>query len=108
MKLLTPKSLADMLDVSQATISRMCSSGDLPHIVLRSGRRKRVIRFRAEDVEKWLALRTHGGLGGERPKRKGPRIGNGLATEKPASMQRLETQREKADGHLTDKLVTGA
>lgn len=107
MKLLTPKSLADMLDVSQATISRMCAAGDLPHIVLRSGRRKRVIRFRLEEVERWLASRTHGGPGDHRPKRKGPRIGNGLATEKAPLMQQLEAQRENADGHLTGSLVSG-
>ena len=99
MKLLKQEEIADMLDVSQATISRMCSSGDLPHIVLRAGKRKRVIRFRLEEIEKWLAQRTHTSPGGERPKRKGPRIGNGLATEKAPLMQQLEAQREKVDGH---------
>jgi excisionase family DNA binding protein len=108
MKLLKQEEIAEMLDVSQATISRMCASNQIPHIILKSGRRKRVIRFRLEEVERWLQSRTHGGLGHHGPKRKGPRIGNGLATEKAPLMQQLEAQRENADGHLTDRLVTGA
>lgn len=96
------------MQLSQATISRMCAAGDLPHIVLRAGKRKRVIRFRAEEVEKWLTQRTHGGPEGQRPKRKGGRFGNGMATEKKAHPQVHEIESENGDGHLTDRRVTGA
>ena len=99
MKLLRQREIAEMLDVSQATISRMASAGDIPHIILRTGRRKKVVRFRFEDIERWIQSRAHGGPEGQRPKRKAGRIGNGLATEKPGSMQRLEPQRENEQGH---------
>lgn len=99
MNLLTQKQLGDLLQLSQATISRMCASGDIPHIVLRSGRRKRVIRFRAEDVEKWLQSRTHGGSGAHRPKRNRGRFGNGLAIEKTMMLQVHEAETENREGH---------
>jgi len=99
MKLLTQKELAEILQLSRATISRMCAAGDLPHYVLRSGRRKRVIRFRLEEIEKWLAQRTHTGPGGERPKRNSARNGNELATAKTMMLQVHEAERENGQGH---------
>ena len=99
MKLLKQKDVAEMLQISLSTLSRMCASNQIPHIVLKSGPRKKVVRFKTVDVEKWLASRTHGGPESQRPRRKGGRFGNGLATEKPGSMQRLEPQRENEQGH---------
>jgi excisionase family DNA binding protein len=101
MKLLRPKDVADILQVSQATICRMASAGELPCVVLRAGRRKKVVRFREEEIERWLTQRTHGGGTGQGWQRKRARIGNGLATEKRASMQRLEPQRKNDNGHGT-------
>jgi excisionase family DNA binding protein len=59
-KLLTPKQVAEMFQLSLATLSRMAGAGQIPHIILKTGRRKKVIRFRTEEVERWLSARTHG------------------------------------------------
>ena len=107
MNLLTQKQLGDLLQLSQATISRMCAAGDLPHIVLRAGKRKRVIRFRLEEVERWLQSRTHGGPEGQRPKRNRGRFGNGLATEKTMKLQVHEAERENREGHRFEQPVSG-
>ncbi len=108
MKLLTPEELAQALTVSRATVFRMCSNGDLPHVIIRAGRRKKVIRFRAEEIEGWLCSRTCGGTAGPRLKRKSGRIGNGVATEKKSKLQACETKRENERRHGTDSLVPGA
>ena len=99
LKLLTPKNVADLLQLSQATLSRMCSSGDIPHVVLRAGKRKRVIRFRESDVERWLTSRTRTGLPGRAAKRNSGRIGNMVATENIAVLEASETERENGQGH---------
>jgi excisionase family DNA binding protein len=80
MKLLTQKDVADMLSVSQPTVSRMCKHGDLPFIVLKAGRRKKVIRFRVEDVEKWITKKTSTGVANRRSARNELLNGNGKAT----------------------------
>jgi excisionase family DNA binding protein len=81
MKLLTQKDVADMLSVSQPTISRMCKHGDLPFIVLKAGRRKKVIRFRVEDVERWITKKTSTGAANRRSARNERLNGNGMATD---------------------------
>ncbi len=53
-KLLTAKQAADMFDVSVTTIYRMTYYGELPHIVLRRGKRKAIVRFKRESLEKFL------------------------------------------------------
>lgn len=107
MRLLSQKDVAEMLQVSLSTLSRMCSSGDLPHIVLRAGKRKRVIRFRLDEIEKWLASRTHAGPESERPIRKRGRNGNGLATAKTMKLQVHEVERENREGHRFEQPVSG-
>lgn len=62
MKLLTPKEVSQMFQLSLSTVSRMASAGQIPHIVLKAGRRKKVIRFKSEQVERWLAERTLGSV----------------------------------------------
>ena len=57
-RLNTPKEISDLLQVSESTVLRMAYSGDLPYIPLRSGKRKKIIRFDPVMVEKWLAKRT--------------------------------------------------
>jgi len=54
----TPKDLSIRFKVSESTVLRMAYSGDLPYIQLRSGKRKKIIRFDPVTVEKWLAKRT--------------------------------------------------
>jgi excisionase family DNA binding protein len=54
MKLLSVESVADSLGVSRQTIMRMILDNTLPAIVLRSGKRKKLWRIRAEQLEQWL------------------------------------------------------
>lgn len=53
-RLHTPKEISELLQVSESTVLRMAYSGDLPYIPLRSGRRKKIIRFDPEKVRGWL------------------------------------------------------
>ena len=54
----TPKELSALLQVSESTVLRMAYSGDLPYIQLRSGKRKKIIRFDPATVERWLEKRA--------------------------------------------------
>ncbi len=53
-RLLTPKQVAEMFGVAITTVHRMAYQGQLPHIVLRRGKRKAIIRFKRESLEKFL------------------------------------------------------
>ena len=53
-KLLTLAQTADILAVSRQTVMRMISEGVLPAICLRSGKRKKIYRIRAEVLDRWL------------------------------------------------------
>ncbi len=79
--------LADFLFMSTATICRMVQTGAIPCIVLRSGKRKKNVRFRKEEIEEWLRSRTHGMGESRGHRRKRGRIGNGVATETGAVLQ---------------------
>lgn len=61
MALLTPTDIADRLKVKPVTVLRMFDAGILPGIVLRQGLRKRVIRFREEAIERFIASRERRG-----------------------------------------------
>ena len=54
MKLLTPENVAQQLAVSRSTVLRMIDDGALPAICLRSGPRKKVLRVRQEQLDRWL------------------------------------------------------
>lgn len=100
-KLIDCKTVADNLGVSVATLSRMCSSGDIPHFVLRKGKRKRVIRFDPAAVERWLVTRTQSRR----------RIGNEVATQQAPSEQVTEQmpecQSENGNTHRSSSTVGG-
>jgi predicted DNA-binding transcriptional regulator AlpA len=51
------KDISDLLQVSESTVIRMAYSGDLPYIPLRTGKRKKIIRFDPLEIEKWLNKR---------------------------------------------------
>jgi predicted site-specific integrase-resolvase len=53
----TPGETADILKVKPVTVIRLFDSGALPGIIVREGARKRIIRFRAEAIAKFLASR---------------------------------------------------
>jgi predicted site-specific integrase-resolvase len=57
-RLQKPKEIGELLQVSESTVLRMAYSGDLPYIPLRSGKRKKIIRFDPVEIEKWLKKRT--------------------------------------------------
>ena len=57
-RLNTPKEISEILQISQSSVLRMAYDGDLPYILLRSGKRKKVIRFDPAMVEKWLGKRA--------------------------------------------------
>ena len=57
-KLQTAKELSALLKISESTVLRMAYSGDLPYIPLRSGKRKKIIRFDPLVVQKWLEKRV--------------------------------------------------
>jgi excisionase family DNA binding protein len=50
----TVAEVAVKLDVCQSTVIRMILAGSLPAICIKTGRRKKVWRFRREVVERWL------------------------------------------------------
>ena len=52
------KEISDLLQVSEFTVLRMDYSRDLPYIQLRSGKRKKIIRFDPVTVERWLEKRA--------------------------------------------------
>ena len=52
-----PSDIGKLLQVSESTVLRMAYAGDLPYIPLRSGKRKKIIRFDPVEVEKWLKKR---------------------------------------------------
>jgi len=104
--LLKSKAVCEFLDLSLATLSRLCSSGDIPHIILRRGRRKRIIRFRLEELERWLCSRSRGEPG--RSIRKGRRNGDEMATQNSAISELSENKGENGEGHRSVSPVSGA
>lgn len=53
----TPKEVGIRLGVSEVTVLRLHDSGALPGVIIRSGARKRTIRFRDEAIEKFITSR---------------------------------------------------
>ena len=58
-KLQTAKEISALLKISEATVLRMAYSGDLPYIPLRTGKRKKLIRFDPVIVQRWLEKRVN-------------------------------------------------
>jgi excisionase family DNA binding protein len=56
-KLLSIKESAEVLKLSRWTVTEMLESGQLPGVILRAGRRKRIWRIREADLEKWITQR---------------------------------------------------
>jgi predicted DNA-binding transcriptional regulator AlpA len=52
------KEIGELLQVSESTVLRMAYSGDLPYVPLRSGKRKKIIRFDPVEIERWLKKRA--------------------------------------------------
>jgi len=104
-KLLTPEDLAEMLRVSRATVSRMCAAGSLPCVVLRAGKRKRIVRFREADIEQFITRCVKAGAGRPRGRRKRDENGYGVATKNVGDVQLFECAGESAAGRQPSRLV---
>lgn len=61
--LLTPRQVAEILAVQPVTVYAAAAQGKLPCIRLWEGRRRALIRFRRDDIEKVLRDRTIGSKG---------------------------------------------
>ena len=56
-KLLTINEGSAMLKVSRWTFTTMLETGQLPGVILRSGRRKKVWRISEQALQKWIETR---------------------------------------------------
>ena len=52
--LLTSKAVCKLLDISPATLSRMVRTNRIPYVLLSTGRRKLIVRFREAELEAWV------------------------------------------------------
>lgn len=52
--LLTPRQVAEILAVQPVTVYAAAANGKLPYVRLWEGRRRALIRFRREDIEKLI------------------------------------------------------
>ena len=73
-KLLTLAQTAEALQTSRQTVMRMVSEGALPAIVLRSGRRKKVIRIDEADLERWVIGLKRQNMASQRTPRAGEEV----------------------------------
>jgi excisionase family DNA binding protein len=60
--LLNTKSVCQILGVSPAVLSRWVHSNKIPYVLLTSGKKKLVVRFREEELEAWLNRRSRGAV----------------------------------------------
>jgi excisionase family DNA binding protein len=79
--LLNSKTVCELLDISAATLSRMVRMNRIPYVLLGTGRRKLIVRFREAELEAWVERRTRGGSARSRQN------GNVVATEKQKASQ---------------------
>jgi len=59
-RLLHARDIAAILNVRPSTVYALCRRGELVHIRLSEGRRRPLIRFSREDVERFLRDRSVG------------------------------------------------
>jgi excisionase family DNA binding protein len=55
---LNSKRVCELLGISRATLSRMVRAGEIPYILRRQGKRKRMVMFNEALLERWLTSRT--------------------------------------------------
>ena len=79
--LLNSKAVCELLDISAATLSRMVRTNRIPYVLLGTGRRKLIVRFREAELEAWIERRTRGASARWRQN------GNEVATEKQKTSQ---------------------
>jgi len=60
--LLNSKAVCQLLGVSPAVLSRMVHANKIPYVLLSSGKKKLTVRFREEELERWLDRRSRGAV----------------------------------------------
>ncbi len=55
--MLKPKDLCTALGLGLSTVYQMLIQGEIPSVMVRVGRRKRSLRVRPSDLEKWMKRR---------------------------------------------------
>ena len=60
--LLTPEEAAKFLSMSRSSVLRLISDGNLPAVCLKSGRRKKTLRVRPEQLQRWLNVKEREGM----------------------------------------------
>ena len=58
--LLTPSQVCILLQISKATLSRMVKAGEIPYVLRRQGKRKKMVGFEEDILEKWVAVHRRG------------------------------------------------
>ena len=58
--LLTEAQICAVYQISAATISRMVHANEIPYIYIRTGRRKKTVRFRWSEIQRWIHSRSRG------------------------------------------------
>ena len=75
--LLNSKAVCELLSVSPATLSRMVKSGRIPYVLLGTGRLKKTVRFKEDELEAWVQRRTRGAGGQVRGMRNATQVVTG-------------------------------
>jgi len=96
-KLLKCKEVAAMLSLSESTLSRMCGSGSIPHIILRAGVRKKTIRFKEEDIYLWLSQHTLNQINKPVQRRRGHPNGHTAVTQNTPILQAVNIKGENGN-----------
>ena len=79
--LLSSKAVCELLDISAATLSRMVRTNRIPYVLIGTGRRKLIVRFREAELEAWIERRTRGAFNRSR------KNGNEVVAEKQKASQ---------------------
>lgn len=56
--ILNSQRVCELLGISRATLSRMVQAGEIPYILRRQGKRKKMVMFNEALLERWVASRT--------------------------------------------------
>lgn len=60
--LLSSKDVCQILGVSPAVLSRWVHANKVPYVLLTSGKKKLIVRFREDELEAWLDRRSRGAV----------------------------------------------
>jgi len=58
--LLNSKAVCELIGISPAVLSRWVHANKIPYVLLTSGKKKPVVRFKEDELEKWLDRRSRG------------------------------------------------